>query len=307
MAAWGTGVKPAPFDYYGPEVLDDALAIRAKLGTNAAPLAGGQTLVAQLSRRELRPRALIDLNSIAALARYRLDGGTLTLGAMVRQATALDDERLSGSWSGLRDAIGCMGFPATRTRGTVGGALVAAIATGQLTLIAHLFDAAFQLRSVGGARTLRCGRFFADGRATVGDDELLTAVCLEGSETTSSAYCECRPYTGGPVLAAAAVALPAGHGGPPRPARLFVSGVDALPRRLPRTEETLRHARFPHDLDPVMNALTTDLAECNGRLSRVRVGQVRAVVRRAWCRATERTASIDAHVAVGVPNHNGRM
>jgi aerobic carbon-monoxide dehydrogenase medium subunit len=298
-------MKPAPFDYYAPEVLGDALAIRAELGSAAVPLAGGQTLVARLSRRDTTPRAVIDLNPIASLTHYQLVGQRMRLGAMVRQAAVLNNGPALESWGGLRDAIACMGFAATRARGTIGGALVAALASGQATLTAHLFDAELELSSVRGTRTIGCGEFF-EGVETVNlmVDELLSAIELRATVGTCSAYCECRSRTGGPVLAAAGLALTAHTRDVAGPARLYVAGVVELPRRMPRTEEALRQASFPLDVEQVMNSVTVDLAEMNRRMSRVRVGQVRAVVRRAWLKATERTHG--SHCVIAEPtNHNG--
>ena len=38
-------MKPAPFDYMAPVSLDDAIACLGRHGSDAQPLAGGQSLV----------------------------------------------------------------------------------------------------------------------------------------------------------------------------------------------------------------------------------------------------------------------
>ena len=44
-------MKPAPFDYYAPEGLEEALRLRSELGPEASVLAGGQSLVPMLNMR----------------------------------------------------------------------------------------------------------------------------------------------------------------------------------------------------------------------------------------------------------------
>ena len=63
-------MKPAPFDYYAPETLEEALALLEKLeddDIDAKILAGGQSLMPMLSLRMARPDALVDLGKITTL------------------------------------------------------------------------------------------------------------------------------------------------------------------------------------------------------------------------------------------------
>ena len=77
-------MKPAPFDYYAPRKLEDALAL---LGTleNARPLAGGQSLVPMMNLRVVTPDHLIDLNHITELKGVVETPDCLRIGAMTRQ------------------------------------------------------------------------------------------------------------------------------------------------------------------------------------------------------------------------------
>ena len=61
-------MKPAPFNYYAPTSLDEAVALLAKLGPqDGRVLAGGQSLVPTMAFRMARPAHLIDINDIAEL------------------------------------------------------------------------------------------------------------------------------------------------------------------------------------------------------------------------------------------------
>jgi len=80
-------MKPAPFDYFTPATLDEALALLAEHGADAKPLAGGQSLIPAMNFRLARPAALVDLNRIGELSYIRSarDRGGIAIGAMTRQ------------------------------------------------------------------------------------------------------------------------------------------------------------------------------------------------------------------------------
>ena len=64
------GMKPAPFAYHRPARLDEALALLNRLGGEARPLAGGQSLVPMMNMRVARPEHLVDLNEPLTLGRF---------------------------------------------------------------------------------------------------------------------------------------------------------------------------------------------------------------------------------------------
>ena len=61
-------VKPVAFDYYRPGAIAEAVGLLAELRDEAAVLAGGMTLGPMLNLRIVRPRAVIDISRIPALA-----------------------------------------------------------------------------------------------------------------------------------------------------------------------------------------------------------------------------------------------
>ena len=79
-------MKPAPFEYFQPQSLDEALALLAEHGGDAKPLAGGQSLIPAMNFRLATPAVLVDLNALSELA-YIKDGEALRLGGMTRQRT----------------------------------------------------------------------------------------------------------------------------------------------------------------------------------------------------------------------------
>ena len=62
-------MKPAPFDYFAPATVEEAVALLEQNGEEAKVLAGGQSLVPLLNFRLVRPKALIDFSLIKPKAR----------------------------------------------------------------------------------------------------------------------------------------------------------------------------------------------------------------------------------------------
>ena len=54
-------MKPASFDYARCETIDDALTLLAEHGDEARVIAGGQSLMAMLNMRLVRPSILVDI------------------------------------------------------------------------------------------------------------------------------------------------------------------------------------------------------------------------------------------------------
>ena len=88
-------MKPAPFVYFAPRTLDEALALLAQHGDDGKVLAGGQSLIPTMNFRLAQPTVLIDLNNIAELFYIKPhDAGGLRLGAMTRQRTVERDPQV---------------------------------------------------------------------------------------------------------------------------------------------------------------------------------------------------------------------
>jgi carbon-monoxide dehydrogenase medium subunit len=129
-------VKPAPFAYVRPASLEEALAALDEGGDDAKPLAGGQSLVAALNMRLVRPSVLVDL------AHTGLDGvaredGVLRVGATVTQRRL---ERHPDCPPLVRAALRHVGHVATRNRGTVGGSIAHADGAAELCLCLAALD-----------------------------------------------------------------------------------------------------------------------------------------------------------------------
>lgn len=169
-------MKPPPFSYHAPSTVEDALPLLAG-GNGTYALAGGQSLVQLMKFRQVKPSALVDLNGVAGLDTLEERDGQLHVGALVRQQRLLEDERVGASWPLLREAAKFVGYKETRRRGTVGGSLAFAAPWGELTAAAVALDAAIDVRSAGGDRTIPARSFFrGPNRTALEPGELIVRV-----------------------------------------------------------------------------------------------------------------------------------
>jgi carbon-monoxide dehydrogenase medium subunit len=159
-------VKPAPFDYYKPTTLTEALDLLGQFGETAKPLAGGQSLVPMMNMRLARPAQLIDLNGLPELNYLKLENGELRIGAMTRQRVLERSAIVAESWPILREATRYVGHVQIRNRGTVGGSLVHAYPAAELPVVMTALEATMVLRSPQGERAVPASGFFVDAMTT---------------------------------------------------------------------------------------------------------------------------------------------
>jgi carbon-monoxide dehydrogenase medium subunit len=158
-------VKPAPFEYHAPATVDEALEMLSE-GNGTYALAGGQSLVQLMKFRRVKPTALVDLNGVAGLDTLEERDGELHVGALIRQQRLLEDGLVAERWPLLREAAQFIGYKETRRRGTVGGSLAFAAPWAELTAAAVVLDAAIDVRSLSGERTIPARSFFRASYST---------------------------------------------------------------------------------------------------------------------------------------------
>ncbi len=154
-------MKPAPFEYFAPDSIEEALSLLRDHGNDAKLLAGGQSLVPAMNFRVVQPSALIDLNRVSELDYVRQDGECLRIGAMTRERT-LEFEPVVGNWSPLlREAMPHVAHPQIRNRGTLGGSLANADPAAELPVVMLALDARLKVRNIDGERWVDARDFFS--------------------------------------------------------------------------------------------------------------------------------------------------
>ncbi|HEX2565375.1 MAG TPA: xanthine dehydrogenase family protein subunit M [Burkholderiales bacterium] len=110
------------FEYHRPASLKDAIALGEKK-TEGRYLAGGQSLVQAMKLRLSSPSDLVDLNAIGDLKTLKVEGSTVTIGAMVRHAEVAASSAVQKTIPALAALAGIIGDRQVRHLGTIGGSL----------------------------------------------------------------------------------------------------------------------------------------------------------------------------------------
>lgn len=173
-------MKPAPFEYYAPTTVDEALAHLAEHGYEAKPLAGGQSLIPTMNFRLAQPAVLVDLNNISELFYIRPeDDGGLRIGAMTRQSQVEHDPLVAERAPLLHETMPHIAHPQIRNRGTIGGTLAHADPAAELPAVSLALNARFRLRSPAGERWVSADDFFVGFFTTALEPgELLVEIAL---------------------------------------------------------------------------------------------------------------------------------
>ncbi|HEY0167312.1 MAG TPA: FAD binding domain-containing protein [Jatrophihabitans sp.] len=161
-------------DFLRPESWADALAAKAELPA-AAPLAGGTDLMVEINFDRRRPEALLDLNPIAELADWSVDGDHLVLGATLPYARVIAE--LGDRLPGLAMASRTIGSPQIRNRGSIGGNLGSASPAGDSHPVLLALNAVVEVASARGSRLIGVDEFYlAPKRSALAPDELIRSV-----------------------------------------------------------------------------------------------------------------------------------
>src|SRR5690349_2413268 len=200
-------MKPAPFEYYVPDSIEQALNLLREHGDSARLLAGGQSLVPAMNFRVVQPGVLIDLNRVGELQYIRDDTATLQIGAMTRERELEFDPAISRKLPLLAEAMPHVAHPQIRNRGTLGGSLANADPAAELPVIMLAFGARLKARNVGSERWVDAQKFFSGMFTTdLAPDEMLVEIELPTSPArTGWSFLEVAPRAGDYALMGVAV------------------------------------------------------------------------------------------------------
>jgi aerobic carbon-monoxide dehydrogenase medium subunit len=233
-------VKPAPFEYVRPSSVPDALVALARYRDDAKVLAGGQSLIALMNLRLVKPAVLIDINRLSDIAGIREENGTVAIGALTRQSAIESSGVIASQCPLMAEAIRFVAHRPIRNRGTVGGNLAHADPTSELPAVAVALDATFVARSTDGQRTIPAADFFVGLLSSaLASKELLIQVRVpKWSAGQGWSFMEVSPRAGDYALVGIAATLRV-QDGVCRAARLVYSGVGARPTRVEAAEQAL--------------------------------------------------------------------
>jgi aerobic carbon-monoxide dehydrogenase medium subunit len=108
------------FDYARPA---DRAAARSALSGDARYLAGGQSLVQAMKLRLASAEKLVDLGGIGDLRGIKVDGSSVTIGAMTTHAAVAMSADVKRALPALAELAGGIGDAMVRNVGTIGGSV----------------------------------------------------------------------------------------------------------------------------------------------------------------------------------------
>ncbi|MEM7286172.1 MAG: xanthine dehydrogenase family protein subunit M [Actinomycetota bacterium] len=233
-------MKNPPFVYHRPDSLEAALALLATHGDDAKVLAGGQSLLPTMALRLGPPEQLIDIGRVPGLDTIEVTDGAVTIGALVRHATAEGSADVADNAPLIAQAMPLVGHRAIRNRGTVVGSIAHADPAAEMPAVVLATGATMLASSQSGSREISAEEFF-EGYLTTSlrADELLTGVRFPAwSPGSAGAVVEVSRRHGDYAMVGLACRIDV-DGGVITDAALAFFGVGATPTRCGPGEEAL--------------------------------------------------------------------
>lgn len=223
-------MKPVAFDYARAESRAEVLDLLAEVGDEAALLAGGMSLGPMLNFRAAMPGLVIDLNRVPDLDGVAVNG-TVTTGAMLRQAKAMRHGALMGAVPLLALALPWVGHMQTRSRGTFGGSVAHADPSAEIPLCLVTLGGEIELSAKGGDRRVAARDFFEGVLTTARrDEEMIAALRWPAAGARQGfAFAEEAQRHGDFALTAAAAWVELDEGGNIAGGALGLGGVEDRP------------------------------------------------------------------------------
>lgn len=258
-------MKPAPFEYFRPQTLDEALSLLEQHGADAKPLAGGQSLIPAMNFRLATPAALIDLNDLADLDYIHDDRSAIRIGGMTRQRSIERSAVVSKRVPLIAETMPYIAHPAIRNRGTIGGSLAHADPAAELPAVMLALNATLTLRNASETREVSADAFFIGLFTTaLQAGELLTEIRIPAAPPRSGfAFQEISRRHGDFALVGVAAAVQLHDDGRCADARIALLSVGDKPTPAEEAAKTLigqapsselfrsaAEAAATHDIDP---------------------------------------------------------
>lgn len=236
---------PATFDYRRAGSIDEALHVLHEHGGDARVLAGGQSLIPAMRFRLARPAVLVDINRLDELAYVREYEGTLSIGALTRDATLERIPAFERSYPLLADTAAVVADPVVRQMGTVVGSLCHNDPAGDWGVAALATGAKIVVRGSGGARVVPIDEFLVDAFTTaVADGELALEVRFPmPAPRTSGSFQKIERKVGDFATTSAAAQITLGEDGTIAEAGIAIGAVGPKAIRVREAEALLRGAR----------------------------------------------------------------
>lgn len=151
---------PAPFEYYAPRSLAEAVSYLAAHRDDIKILSGGQSLMPLLKMRLSKPAYIVDIGRIPGLDTIKQEGSELIIGALVTHAQIEDSDVLKQNCPLLPRTATTIADVQVRNRGTLGGSIAHADPAGDWPAAILALEAAIKVAGPKGERWVKADDFF---------------------------------------------------------------------------------------------------------------------------------------------------
>jgi carbon-monoxide dehydrogenase medium subunit len=232
-------MKPAPFVYYRPSSVSDAVQTLADQPF-AKVLAGGQSLIPAMNFRLATPSMLVDISRLNDLVGLEVDEHGVTIGAAVTQRHVERSSRVAAVVPALAETLRWVGHVQTRNRGTVCGSLAHADPSGELSALAINSDADVTVESPRGIREATASDFIRGPFWTdLQPDEVITGIRFPAPPPGTTTRVDEIAHRSGDFATVGLVASITREGPTVTGARFTGFAVAGTPIRLPSIETFL--------------------------------------------------------------------
>ena len=199
---------PGEFHYHQASSVDDAITLLNRF-EDAKIVAGGHSLLPMMKLRMAEPAHLIDLNGLSELKQIRLDGDTISIGAMCTENELIRSELLQARCPLIVEAARLIADPQVRSRATIGGDIAHGDPGNDHPALMLATDAEFIINGPDGERRAPANGFFLGTYWTgLEESELLTTIRIPAfAPGTGYGFNKIKRKTGDYATAGASVVL----------------------------------------------------------------------------------------------------
>jgi carbon-monoxide dehydrogenase medium subunit len=249
---------PAPFEYYAPTSVGEALSLLAQ-NTDAKILAGGHSLLPLMKLRLAQPPALIDIGKIADLHGIREDGGAIVIGALTTHHDVEHSVLLRTQCPLLPEVASNIGDRQVRNRGTMGGSLAHADPAADYPAAMLALGAVIEAQGPNGKRSINAdGLFTGLLHTSLNPQEIITSIRVPktGAKGNGAAYAKFAHPASRYAVAGVAVWLNI-QNDQVTDIRVGVTGAADHARRATQVEDALKGKPLTEDAVAAAAALTS--------------------------------------------------
>jgi CO/xanthine dehydrogenase FAD-binding subunit len=185
------------YEYFKPQALDEAVALKARFGAEGRFLAGGTDLVNNLNDESCRPQAVIDLKGIKALKKLEMTSRGLFLGPLVTFSELIDSRTVKSRYPLLWESAREVASTGIRNRATVAGNICSCVPCMDSAPPLVAYRAIVLIRGPEGEREIPASEFFRGPRKTaLKDGEVLAGLLLPRPPKHGAAFLKQKRYRG---------------------------------------------------------------------------------------------------------------